>query len=177
MVRYPPLDIRPGYNSLLSPHPLDTQTWVPTPSPFYWHLMVITGSLFKLVQLRTPHHYWHLVVVTETHMVGKQAVHILLECYLVLKCIGVAINGHGYKRDIFRYGWLQWTFKFPLFAPHWSSVKTCKSGNYSLSPGKFVSIPHNIKSASRYPTFQRELNNSQIYRSGPNFNEVLKVEK
>ena len=41
-------------------------------SPCYWHLMVITGDLFKLVHLRTySPQYWHLVAATETYMVGK----------------------------------------------------------------------------------------------------------
>ena len=53
--------------------------------PCYWHLVVITGNLFKLVHLRTypTPQYWHQVVAIETHTIGKQAVHILLECFLV----------------------------------------------------------------------------------------------
>ena len=33
----------------------------------------------------SPHWYWHLVVATKTHMVGKRAVRILLECFLVCR--------------------------------------------------------------------------------------------
>ena len=55
------------------------------PTPLYWHQVVITGDLFKLVYLRTStHQYWHLAVASETRTVGKRAVWILLECILVL---------------------------------------------------------------------------------------------
>ena len=59
------------------------------PTPCYWHLVIITGNLFKLVHLRTYHRFppppkcWNLVVVIETCMVAKRAVRILLECCLV----------------------------------------------------------------------------------------------
>ena len=71
-------------------------TWVPTdaptwdlgkyPPPYHWHLVVITGDLFKLVYLRTYIHYWYwqLVVATKTCKVGKRTVHIPLEFCLVL---------------------------------------------------------------------------------------------
>ena len=40
------------------------ETW--DPLPCYWHLVLITGDLFKLVHLRTyTHQYGHLVVATE----------------------------------------------------------------------------------------------------------------
>ena len=53
--------------------------------PPWWHLVAITGDLFKVVHLRTfPHQYWHLVT-TEARTVGKRAVRILLECFF-LKC-------------------------------------------------------------------------------------------
>ena len=64
-----PLDIRPGdlYPSC------------------YWHLMVITEDLLKLVHSRTyfPQWYWHLVVATKISTVGNRTVCILLECCLV----------------------------------------------------------------------------------------------
>ena len=60
--------------------PYDLNTLPPTPqymgprypTPCYWHLVVITGDLFKLVRLRT-----------ETRTVSKRVVRILLECCLV----------------------------------------------------------------------------------------------
>ena len=54
------------------------------PAPCWWHLMTITGDLFKLVHLRTyplPHWFWHLVA--EVRTVDKRAVRILLEYLLV----------------------------------------------------------------------------------------------
>ena len=67
-------------------HPLGIPDMRYTPLiPCYWHLVVITGGLFKRVHLRPyPYLYWHLVVTTETRKVGKRAVLILLECFLVL---------------------------------------------------------------------------------------------
>ena len=72
------------------------QTWGPTPSPpldirpgdlllpCHWQLVVISGDLFKLVQLRIYMlWHWDLVVATETCMLGKWVVWILLECCLV----------------------------------------------------------------------------------------------
>ena len=59
-------------------------------TPCYWHLVVITADLFKLFHLRTYSHlkrYWFLVVATETYTVGKQAVRILLECWLLFKIL------------------------------------------------------------------------------------------
>ena len=64
---------------------LIVQSW-PWPSrhgtPCWWHLVAITGDLFKLVHLRTPYWYWHLVA-TEAYTVGKRVVRFLLECFLV----------------------------------------------------------------------------------------------
>ena len=81
--RYLPPDMGPGYRSPPDMRPVYLPPlpgygpWVPTSPPSYWHLMVITGDLFKLVHLRiedpTPQ-YWHLVVATETCMVAKLAV-------------------------------------------------------------------------------------------------------
>ena len=66
-----------------------TSLYLYSPSHCNWHLVVITGDLFKLVHLRTyPYQYWHLVVVTEAHTVGKRALRILLEYFLVLTCSG-----------------------------------------------------------------------------------------
>ena len=73
------------------PPPPRHQVWEPSP-PYYWHLVVITGDLFKLVHLRiypSPQQYWHLVVATETCTVGKQAVRILLECCLVSSLLSI----------------------------------------------------------------------------------------
>ena len=54
-------------------------------TPCYWNLVAIIGDMFKLVFLRTnPNQYWHLVA--EACTVGKQAVHILLECFIVVNC-------------------------------------------------------------------------------------------
>ena len=68
---YPlPLDIRPSY----------------LPLPCYWHLVVVTGDLFKLVH---PQLYWQDLYYIYysgghwTHIVCKRAVLILLECCLV----------------------------------------------------------------------------------------------
>ena len=64
------------YTLMDKPYPRLTLTpYIPT-SPesasCYWHLVVITGDLFKLVHLRPylPHHYWHLVVTTKTGTVA-----------------------------------------------------------------------------------------------------------
>ena len=47
----------------------------------WWHLVAITGDLFKLVHFRTPHRT-PPHPVTEPHTVGKWAVCLLLECFL-----------------------------------------------------------------------------------------------
>ena len=53
-------------------------------------LVTYDGHSLKPVQTcsfaDTPNWYWHLVA-TETHTVGKQAVHILLECFLLRGCM------------------------------------------------------------------------------------------
>ena len=56
----------------------------PPDPPASKNLVAITGNLFKLVHLRTHlNQYLHLVA-TKTCMVGKRAVRILLECFLVI---------------------------------------------------------------------------------------------
>ena len=44
----PPSDVRPGHL------PRQHQIWTPTLPPYYRHLMVISGDLFKLDHVRTP---------------------------------------------------------------------------------------------------------------------------
>ena len=58
--------------------------------PCKWHLVAITGDLFKLVHLRTSLYtppaadiWW---MPTEAHTAGKRAVRILLEYFLVCGC-------------------------------------------------------------------------------------------
>ena len=94
----PPLDIRPGHVPLLLPPPdIRPRHLLRSPNTDIW---VITADLFKLGHLRTypsPQH-WHLVMATETCTIGKPAVCILLECFLVSLC------GHYYisfKLDFF----------------------------------------------------------------------------
>ena len=46
---------------------------------FLWHLVMITGDLFKLVHLRT-----YLPLKLEARTVSKRVVHVLLECFLLI---------------------------------------------------------------------------------------------
>ena len=64
---------------------LSVQPW-PLAPPCAWQMVVRTADLFKLDNLRPPIYFfncWHLVV-TKAGMVGKRAVHIILECFLVM---------------------------------------------------------------------------------------------
>ena len=98
----------PGHQS--SPGYLPSLPWTSdlgTCTPCCWHLVVITGDLFKIVQLWTypsPHQYWHLVVATKTHTAGKWAVCILLECCLVWILFFSSV--WGFRMDLF--GFLFW---------------------------------------------------------------------
>ena len=78
-----PLPRHGTYPLLSYPQTLDLDTYSPLPPPLWtwdpgpplccWHLVVISGHLFKLVHLRTySHQYWHLVA-TE-HPVGTSVI-------------------------------------------------------------------------------------------------------
>ena len=54
---------------------------IPPASDTWWSTSKTCSNLFTWYP--TPNHYWHLVVSTEARTVGKWAVHILLECFLV----------------------------------------------------------------------------------------------
>ena len=69
--------------------------------------MAKTGDLFKLVHLRTPTDWcWHLVSI-EACTVGKEAVRILLECFLVIL---TATNWN----PIGQYCWLSDEFRYSI---------------------------------------------------------------
>ena len=84
------LDMGPKHLPLLL---LDMDTY---PLPCYWHLVVITGEICSnlftwgstLPRTQPPPQYWHLVMATKACTVGKQAVHILLECSFFWKSMG-----------------------------------------------------------------------------------------
>ena len=71
----------------LSPSPQDMGPRIPTPPPL---VVISRGHHWRPVQTcsfqDTPssHQYGHLVGTTKTHTIGKRAVRILLECFLVL---------------------------------------------------------------------------------------------
>ena len=82
-VTWPPTSDQGTY-----PSPLDIGSRDLPSGPCYWHLVVITGDLYKLVLLKTSPpptdtDNWHLVAATGTCIVGMRAVRILLESWLV----------------------------------------------------------------------------------------------
>ena len=61
--------------------------------PCYWHLVVITGDLFKFVHLRPYNpHYWHLVVAAEVDSTHPTEMLSCLILYLVMSCNVVTNN-------------------------------------------------------------------------------------
>ena len=65
----------------LPPNQADIRLSLPviTHGNSHYHLVAITGDLFKLYRLWTPFWYWHLVAKART--VGKLPIHILLEYF------------------------------------------------------------------------------------------------
>ena len=63
---------------------------LPCPGPLsasdiFWLSLVVSSNLFTWGT--APNWYWHLVA-TEVHSVGKRAIRILLECFLVIVTFG-----------------------------------------------------------------------------------------
>ena len=96
------LEIRPAQTCSLKALPL-----LVIPRDQHWRHV----QTWSLEALPCPHCYWHLVVATETCIVGKWEVHILVECFLVL-CV-ISLHTHSVSETTVMHKQVSgWTVNF-----------------------------------------------------------------